>query len=276
LGVAHVERYDYVGGRIHLQEALHLIQATGDRALEARIENALGFVLAALGEYPAALEHHHRSRQISGQIGDPFQESHVLHNLCTVHRKRGQLKTAETYGREALQSGLEQHLPDPQAYAWLHLGYVWLEMDRLPAAADAFARSRAGWTGLGRLALAMETMAGQAEVALWQRRLVEALAHVEKILAHTAESSLDGADELFQIYLTCYQVLQAHSDARAPALLTDACQLLNARANLLLDEETRQAFLFNVPAHQAPRDASARSRLELKPDTCTTGEARSR
>ncbi len=122
LGVTHLERYKYVVGRTYLQEALHLIQATGDRALEARIENALGFVLAALGKYKAALDHHHRSRQISRQIDDPFQESHALHNLCAVNRKLGRLETSEAYGREALRLGLEHHLLDPEAYAWLHLG----------------------------------------------------------------------------------------------------------------------------------------------------------
>jgi tetratricopeptide (TPR) repeat protein len=251
LGVTHLERYEYVVGRTYLQEALRLIQTTGDRALEARIENALGFVLAALGEYEAALGHHHRSRQISQQIDDPFQESHGLHNLCTVNRKLGRLETAEAYGREALRLGLEHHLLDPEAYAWLHLGYVLLDMKRLSAAADAFARSRTGWISLGRMSLAMEATAGQAEVALRQGKLDEALVHVEKVLRYLAENSLDGTDEPFHIYLTCYRVLQARGDARTPALLAEAVQLLNTRASLLPDKKTRQGFLANVPAHQA-------------------------
>ena len=72
LGVTHVEQYDYPAGRNYLEKALRLVQATGDRALEARIENALGYASAGLGNLSAALTHHQRSRQISQQIGDPF------------------------------------------------------------------------------------------------------------------------------------------------------------------------------------------------------------
>jgi tetratricopeptide (TPR) repeat protein len=182
LGVTHLERHEYVVGRTYLRDALRLIQATGDRALEARIENALGFVLAALGQHEAALGHHQRSRQISQQIDDPFQESHALHNLCTVNRKLGRLETAEACGREALRLGLEHHLPDPEAYAWLHLGYVLLDIEQLSAAADAFARSWSGWISLGQMSLVMEATAGQAEAALRQGDLDEALANVEMVL----------------------------------------------------------------------------------------------
>jgi len=84
-----------------------------------------------------------------------------------------------------------------------------------------------------------------------------ALAHVEAVLSYLVENSLDGTDEPFQIYLTCYRVLQAHDDARAPALLAEARQLLDRRAKLLPDEETRQAFLSDVPAHPAIMEALA-------------------
>ncbi len=130
-------------------------------------------------------------------------------------------------------------------------------MDRLPAAADAFARSRTGWISLGQMSLATEATAGQAEVVLQQGKLGEALAHIETVRPYIAKNSLDGADEHFRIYLTCYRVLQAHSDTRAPALLTEARRLLSSRAGLLPDEKTRQAFLNNVPAHQALQEEAA-------------------
>jgi hypothetical protein len=66
-----------------------------------------------------------------------------------------------------------------------------------------------------------------------------------------AENRLEGADEPFQMYLSLYRVLQANDDPRAPALLAEARQLIEQRASLLPDEETRQTFLGNVPAHRA-------------------------
>ena len=73
-------------------------------------------------------------------------------------------------------------LLDPEAYAWLHLGYVLLDMDQAPAAADALARSGTGWISLGQMSLAMEATAGRAEAALRQGDLDEALGHVETVL----------------------------------------------------------------------------------------------
>jgi hypothetical protein len=145
---------------------------------------------------------------------------------------------------------LENHLLDPEAYAWLHLGYVLLDMDQLSDARDAFARSRSGWTSLGRTPLAMEATAGLAEVALRQRNLDEAMASVESVLQHMAEQSLDGADELFQIYLTCCKVLSASADARTKTVLDEAHKLLIARAGYITDDESRDAFWHKVPAHQ--------------------------
>jgi predicted ATPase/DNA-binding SARP family transcriptional activator/Flp pilus assembly protein TadD len=250
LGVARLEQNDYPAGRDYLEAALRLVQPTGDRALEARIENALGYALAALGDLEGAPTHHQRSRHISRQIGDPFQESHALHNLCTVNRKLGRLENAEASGREALRLAVEHHLLDPEAYAWLHLGYVLLDTDRRPAAGDAFAHSRDAWTSLGRTSLAVEASAGLAEAAFREGDLAQAMHNVEIVLHHMAQDTLDGTDEPFQIYLTCYRVLKAHGDARAGPLLDEAHDLLCTRAGFLTEEGDQVAFLHNVPAHR--------------------------
>lgn len=250
LGAVAMERYDYVAALSYIQEALQLIKVTGDRGMESRIENLTGCGFAALGRYETALDHHHNSRRIALQIGDPFQESHALHNLCTVSRKLGRLETAVSYGREALRLGLENNLLDPEACAWLHLGYALLDAGQLAEAADAFARARAGWLALNDADLAMEATVGEAGAALQQGKRAEALAKANTVLAYMDEYRLEGADEPFQIYLNLYHVLQANNDSRAPALLAKARQLIEERASLLPDEKTRQTFLFNVPSHR--------------------------
>ena len=133
LGVSAIEALDYVTGRMYLEEALGLIQSTGNRPMEARIQNAIGFVNAALGELEIALLYHERSRQISHEIGDPFQKSHACHNLCTVNRKLGRLELAEQHGQEALRLAQQHNLADPEAFAWLHLGYVFQEAGKILA-----------------------------------------------------------------------------------------------------------------------------------------------
>lgn len=248
LGVSRANQYDHLMAWNYYQEALQLVQATGDRYLEARIENALGFELATIGQLEAALAHHQRSRQIAHEINDPAQESHALHNLCTVNRKQGRLETAEASGREALRLAQVHQLADPEAYAWLHLGYALLELEQLAAAALAFDHSRAGWRTLNRTHLAMEATAGLAAVALQRGDLDEARAQTDSVLNYLATHQLYAADEPFQVYLTCYQVARTQNDPRAAQVLTEAHQQIAARLALLPDEQTRHAFLNNIPA----------------------------
>jgi tetratricopeptide (TPR) repeat protein len=198
----------------------------------------------------AAVPHHQRSRQIAHEIDDPSQESHALHNLCTVTRKQGRLETAEAYGREALRLGQVHQLANPEAYAWLHLGYVLLELHQFAAAAMAFDHSRVGWDTLGQMPLVIEATAGLA-AAVWHRGDTDAaLAQTETVLNYIATNPLYGVDEPFQVYVTCYQILHAHDDPRAMDILTEARRQMESRLALLTDEQTRHAFLTNIPAHR--------------------------
>ena len=98
-----------------------------------------------------------------------------------------------------------------------------------------------------RLSLIADTL---AHVALAQNDRTAALAYVEEILAYLQIGSLAGADAPFRVYLTCYHVLQAHSDSRAPTILQLAHELLQTRAATIGDERLRRLFLENVPAHR--------------------------
>jgi hypothetical protein len=63
--------------------------------------------------------------------------------------------------------------------------------------------------------------------------------------------AMKGADDPFQIYLTCYRVLQANRDGRARQMLTTAHDLLQEQAGKLMDEDMRRSFLENVSTHRA-------------------------
>jgi hypothetical protein len=52
------------------------------------------------------------------------------------------------------------------------------------------------------------------------------------------------------VYVTCYQILHAHDDPRAAQILAEARQQIESRLALLPDEQTRHAFLTNIPAHR--------------------------
>jgi hypothetical protein len=74
---------------------------------------------------------------------------------------------------------------------------------------------------------------------------------VEAIWNHLKTATLDGTDDPFQVYLTCYRVLSACRDDRASSLLSEACSMLRQQAAQLEDESRQKMFLEDVPAHRA-------------------------
>lgn len=75
--------------------------------------------------------------------------------------------------------------------------------------------------------------------------------HVDEILAHLASGgTLDGTIAPFQVYLTCYRVLEANGDPRAPEVLAMAHAKLQERAARITDKVMRRSYLENVAAHR--------------------------
>jgi hypothetical protein len=74
-------------------------------------------------------------------------------------------------------------------------------------------------------------------------RLAQALHHSEVVLAALATQPEAELDELIDIYLTCYRVLAAVSDARAAAIYQLIQQIVARRAAAIRDEQWRMAYL---------------------------------
>src|SRR5262249_16657648 len=126
-----------------------------------------------------------------------------------------------------------------------------LALGQRAAALEAYRRAYAIRLELRLELRAIEPLAGMAAVFLADRDLVQAQQHVEQILAFLEQGSLDGADEPFRVYLTCYQVLRASRDQRAQPLLKAAVGRLRERAMNIGDLDQRRAFLVRVPANRA-------------------------
>jgi len=101
---------------------------------------------------------------------------------------------------------------------------------------------------LGQPHMAMEPLAGVARVSLAQNDLAQA--QIEEILGFLEDNTLDGTEEPFRVYLTCYRVLHANQDPRAQVLLATVHNLLQDQAAKIEDEGMRRSFLENVPAHR--------------------------
>ena len=96
----------------------------------------------------------------------------------------------------------------------------------------------------------MESQAGLARIALARGSPAEARQLVEEILLHLEKNNLDGVDEPARVYMTCYDVLQAHQDARALEILKAAYALVHKRASRIDDPQARSSFLENVLVHR--------------------------
>jgi hypothetical protein len=98
--------------------------------------------------------------------------------------------------------------------------------------------------------MAMEPLAGLARLSLLQKEPSRARVWVEDILEHLETRSLDGAEDPFSVYLTCYRVLEANGDPHAREILGKAYHVLQERAAKIHDQYLRRSFLENVTAHR--------------------------
>jgi hypothetical protein len=121
----------------------------------------------------------------------------------------------------------------------------------LAEAADAYRDALDTRREIGDLNPALESLAGLVRVSLTQRELLQAQEQVEEILSHLETNpTLDGAEEPFRVYLTCYRVLRANQDPRARDILNTAHSLLQERAANISDEKLWRSYLENVAAHR--------------------------
>jgi hypothetical protein len=106
--------------------------------------------------------------------------------------------------------------------------------------------------------LAIETLADLAEAVLAQGDLAQAHSHVDEILTYLQEHTVEGAEDPFQVYLTCYRVLQTSGDSRAQTILSAAHSLLQERAAKIEDQTLRRSYLENVAVHKEIAEAWAK------------------
>jgi adenylate cyclase len=290
LGLACYEQGDHAVARIYYEQALHIKQAIGDRLGEAIILSNLGLVFAEQGDYSAAQNYYERSLYIRQEIGDRrgeaftlnnladvrfcqgdyggarayFEraldicrdlglrrlESLVLANLGAVRRRLGDDLLAHEYTQQALSMAQEFGDRRGQGIALTHLGHVLRDAGVLEEAADAYRQALDIMTELKQAKRTLEPLAGLAQVSLTQGELHQAQKCGERILSYLESGNLDGIDDPFWIYLTCYRVLQTSDDGRAAEVLETAYHLLQERAAKIEKEELRRSFLENVAAHR--------------------------
>ena len=172
--------------------------------------NSLSRLHHCLGDDQTALEYSERGLALARQIGSAFFEAQALACQSWAIEGLGQLAEATTIYLQAL--ALQQET--------------------------------------GQHHLVPETLAGLARVSLAQGDLAQARVHTDEILNQVNGEFLSGAEEPFDVYLTCYHILQASQDSRAGEILRTTHRLLQTYASKIDDEKMRRSFLENVVAHR--------------------------
>jgi tetratricopeptide (TPR) repeat protein len=127
------------------------------------------------------------------------------------------------------------------------LGHLYRDLGDSDTARGCYEQALRLLRQTGVRSCAMGALAGLAWAALTENDVTQAQAYVPEILAFLEGSgNLYNDSDPFWIYLTCYQVLRAGGDPRAPEILATAHRLLHEQAARIPDEALRHSFLENV------------------------------
>ncbi len=250
LGVASGDRGDYAEASAYFEQALLICREIGDRQGEGRALNNLGDIFQRHGDYAKARAYFEQPLLICREIGDRRGEGLALGNLGLLSHHLGDDEAAREYCQQALLILQEIGNQPNQGYVLTYLSHALAGLGLVAEAADAYRQALTLRRELGELYLTMEPLAGLARVALAQGDLIQAQAHVDEILGYLETNNLDGTEEPFRVYLTCYRVLRASQDPRAQDILNTAHHSLQEQAAQISDQEMQRSFLENVTAHQ--------------------------
>lgn len=249
-GISHM-RGDYAQAERHFAPALARFREIGDRYGEGTTAMNLGEVYMTQGDDAQADVYLRSALDVYRETGNRAGEGVALVNLSLARQHLGDVDAAQAHVRQALSIAREIGDRHIEAAALMGLGSVLAACGCWGEAAEAYEAALTIRRAMQQPNLAAEVQAGLARVALAQGDLARAQGLVEAILNHLDHGTLDGANEPFAVYLTCYRVLQAAGDPRADEILHTAYTLLQTRAANITDTAMRRSYLENVPAHRA-------------------------
>ena len=250
LGVLHRDQGEYVRATKYFEQSLQFCREIGDRQGEGYAFGNLGIVFTHLGEYEKASQYLKSGLSLFREIRNRQAEANTLTNLCRIYVLQGDTATSFELGQQALT--IEQEIGERYGlgYALQNLGLTIEKLGRWEDAIVYYEQAQMLRTGLGQKNLAIESQAGLARIFLAQGDRSKAQAQIEAILDYLATKTLDGTDDPFLVYLTCYKILISNEDPRALEILNTTHEMLLNRASRINDNNLRDSYLENVPAHK--------------------------
>ena len=259
---------DYDRARMFFEKTLEIVREIGNRIGESYALGNLGWVASMQGDYRQAHTYHEQALTVARETGNRHQEAYTMINLSATMTSQASFSEAFIFADLALN--LAHKLSDRSVEAWAltYLGHAHLGLGSDREAIDAYQKALDIRNSLNQESLAMEPLAGLAQVELKKNDLPSAQAHVEKFLSHMASGgNLDGTEEPLRIYLTVYQTLVANQDSRADHVLQEAHAVLQEQVNRIQGQTNREKFVNNVPWRQQIDEIWHKSLTEKQQDT---------
>ena len=279
----------YREARTYLEQALPIFRASGYKYRLAAATGNLGTIVVMEGELGTARRLLTEGLRLSEEIRDGEGTGLTQGMLGELYRRVGDLDRAEGYLRDALATahqidfaflasdslvslalvaverehhGEAERLADEalaharrggsslyEARALLARGTALLRAERLADAEEALQVSLNLADEIGVPNLVVEARAGLALAALRRGDLDAAVELVEGIVDQLEPENVLGCLQPGDVYRTCRRVLLAGEDPRATTVLRAAGVFLDEIASRIDEDDLREGFLRNVPAH---------------------------
>ncbi|MBN2549709.1 MAG: tetratricopeptide repeat protein [Anaerolineales bacterium] len=250
LGILALDQGDYTNARFHFQKALQIWEEIDNpHGAGAALAN-LGCLLRQLGEYSSSRDTLQKALVIFQKLGDRQTESVTLCDLSLTLHRLGEHQAALDAGQLSLEIASQRGLRPAQGNALVNIGHAQVGSGLLQEAENTYQQAVEIRQEMGERHLVMEAAAGLVQVSLLRGQNAQALEKCEQILNFLQDSTLEGVEEPFWIYLICIKALSENHDPRARELLAAAYRLLQAQAEKIGDEQLRHSFLHNVEANR--------------------------
>lgn len=248
LTMIHLVSGNYGDAWSHNDAALAAAEQRGDWMLMGIHLNNGGRIAIRMGEYERALEMLAQSLEMRGRVGDRVGQGFTLWSMGLAHTYLAQYDEAEKALRESLQ--IRQAINDERgvSYCYQTLGLVALGRSDLQRAETYFGQARDLYEKLSLKGELITDLSYLGQVYLAMGRHEDALTISQQAIDKLSEHK--NVEEVQQVYLNHYRVLQACGDSSCAEYLQKAQMAMMQQAEAITDVQTRETFLQKVKVNQ--------------------------
>lgn len=190
------ERGDFREAHRLLATLIDVATTIGDQRLIASVEEEIGDLYAALGDYPNALSHLLHALSLHEETADLEGVGSLLGVIGIVHGNAGDLEKAHKYLTESLTAHREAGNAEMEVLTTRNLGEIQYSLGNLGEALDCGLRALAVYEALGdrrNQAATLLTLARVYERQLRNDAAFSALASAQRELQEVEDYALQGA-----------------------------------------------------------------------------------